>query len=213
MPYAKATLFLEKDYLPGNYWKYDPNSGMQTITAIEDAELIRKYELSFAEDEQRNTNNQILNISKIYHQIKDCVVAQDEPIKQVVTGVYKNQRLLQSKMSDAKKVKLKENILVTGPTGIGKTEIIRQLANIYDLPMTIENITIYTEAGYTGDDIDNMFWNLYEDAGKNLTQAEQGILVIDEIDKIASTKNGSAEVSRKGVQKSILKFLKGRNGY
>lgn len=99
--------------------------------------------------------------------------------------------------------------MITGPTGVGKTEIIRQLANIYGLPITIENITRYTEAGYTGDNIDNMFWNLYENAGKNLEKAEQGILVIDEIDKIATNKNGEVMVSRDGVQRSILKIFEG----
>lgn len=207
--YDEAVLVLENDYMLGDYWKYKPNTNMQTITRIKDEKLIRKYELIFNEDKQNNTNNQTLSISEIYTQIKDCVVSQDEPIKQIVTGVYKNQKLLQSKISDDKKVKLRENILITGPTGVGKTEIIRQLSKIYKMPMTIENITRYTEAGYVGANIDDMFWHLYDNAGGNLTEAEQGILVIDEIDKIASNETGKSMVSRDGVQRSILKIFEG----
>ena len=110
--------------------------------------------------------------------------------------------------------KLKENIIVYGSTGTGKTEILKRIANIYKIPIVIEDATSLSETGYVGRDIKDMLENLYLAAGKDMEKAEKGILVIDEFDKLAEKDNNSRDhISRIGVQRSLLKLLDGSTFY
>ena len=106
--------------------------------------------------------------------------------------------------------KLKENILIYGSTGTGKTEILKRISRLYNIPIVIEDATSLSETGYQGRNITDMLEDLYLAAGKDINLAEKGILVIDEFDKLAE-KSGDTQshVSRLGVQRSLLKLLDG----
>lgn len=103
---------------------------------------------------------------------------------------------------------MKENIIVFGATGTGKTEILKRIASLYHVPIVIEDATSLSEVGYKGREVADMLENLYLAAEKNIELAQKGILVIDEIDKLAE-KGNEDHVSRIGVQKSLLKLLDG----
>lgn len=152
-----------------------------------------------------------LNIVKMYDQVRETIIAQDEQVKQILASVYKNQKIINSSLDDRTIAKLKENIIVYGPTGTGKTEILTQIAKLCDVPIVIEDATSFSETGYVGRDVSEMLGDLYSIAGNNIHLAEKGILVIDEFDKLGeSSAEGTIEgPSRNGVQRSLLKILDG----
>ena len=152
-----------------------------------------------------------LNIVKMYNQVRETIIAQDEQVKQILASVYKNQKIINSSLDDRTIAKLKENIIVYGPTGTGKTEILTQIAKLCDVPIVIEDATSFSETGYVGRDVSEMLGDLYSIAGNDVNLAEKGILVIDEFDKLGeSATDGTMEgPSRNGVQRSLLKILDG----
>lgn len=152
-----------------------------------------------------------LNILKMYDKIRETIIAQDEQVKQILASVYKNQKIINSSLDDRTIAKLKENIIVYGPTGTGKTEILTQIAKLCDVPIVIEDATSFSETGYVGRDVSEMLGDLYSIAGNDVHLAEKGILVIDEFDKLGeSSAEGTMEgPSRNGVQRSLLKILDG----
>lgn len=104
----------------------------------------------------------------------------------------------------------KSNILMIGPTGSGKTYLVKTLAKLLDVPLAIADATSLTEAGYIGDDIESVVSKLLAAAGNDVEKAEKGIIFIDEIDKIAKKKNtNSRDVSGESVQQGMLKLLEG----
>ena len=162
-------------------------------------------------NEHKNYNSNLdikMNISEMYARIKETIVSQDEQIGQILTAIYKNQKLINSKISEEAKIQLKENILICGPTGTGKTEILKRIASLYNVPIVIENAPSFSETGYVGREISEMLRDLYLAADEDINRAECGILVIDEFDKLAEC-NGNSEthVSRIGVQRSLLKLF------
>lgn len=144
-----------------------------------------------------------IKLDKVFKDITKHVLFQDEPIKKILTAVYKNQLI-----DDPK---LKTNILLAGPTGVGKTEIMRLLAKNLKLPITIEDATQYTISGYVGKSTDEMLFHLYEAADRNIELAQKGILVIDEIDKKASPVGQKDTVAGVGVLYSLLKLMEDGN--
>lgn len=152
-----------------------------------------------------------LNILKMYDQIRETIIAQDEQVKQILASVYKNQKIINSSLDDRTIAKLKENIIVYGPTGTGKTEILTQIAKLCDVPIVIEDATSFSETGYVGRDVSEMLGDLYSIAGYDINLAEKGILVIDEFDKLGenSAEGAMGGPSRNGVQRSLLKLLDG----
>ena len=152
-----------------------------------------------------------LDILKMYGEVRKTIIAQDEQVKQVLASVYKNQRIINSSLDDETITKLKENIIVYGPSGTGKTEILTQIAKLCNVPIVIEDATSFSETGYVGRDVSDMLSDLYSMAGMDLELAQKGILVIDEFDKIAEGGDGGnvEGPSRSGVQRSLLKLLDG----
>ena len=159
--------------------------------------------------QKKNIRN--LDILGMYEKIKQTIVAQDEQVKQILASVYKNQKIINSSLDDETVSKLKENIIVYGPTGTGKTEILTQIAKLCDVPIVIEDVTSFSETGYVGRDVSDMLSDLYSMSGMNIDLAQKGILVIDEFDKIADggLDSGTEGPSRNGVQRSLLKLLDG----
>lgn len=149
-----------------------------------------------------------LSLKEIESKIKKDVIGQDDAVRKVLTTIYTNKKIFDSNLSNEQQNKLKNNLLIFGKTGTGKTEIVRQVAKYIDVPMTVEDATKYTIEGYVGKSVDQMLLNLYKRANGNLGKAQRGILVIDEIDKKKSGSN-TGFVGAEGVQNSLLKIIEG----
>lgn len=164
----------------------------------------------FYEEEFEKTSD----ISTMYASIKKTIISQDEQIMQILTALFKNQRVINSSLDIDTIAKLKENILVFGSTGTGKTEILKRISKLYNVPIVIEDATSLSETGYEGRDVVDMLDDLFHEADCNLDNAEKGILVIDEFDKLAEkSEDHETHVSRLGVQRSLLKLLDGATFY
>lgn len=154
------------------------------------------------------------DISEMYMKIKETIISQDEQIMKILTALFKNQAVISSTLNPDLITKLKESILICGPTGTGKTEILKRIAKLYNVPLVIQDATSLSEVGYMGRNITDMLEDLYLAADKDIELAQKGILVIDEFDKLAEKKEDhQTHVSRMGVQRSLLKLLDGTTYY
>jgi len=146
---------------------------------------------------------------KIKTQLDDYVVGQEHAKKVISVAVYNHYKRVATNTMDEIEIE-KSNILLIGPTGCGKTYLVKTLAKLLDVPLAIADATSLTEAGYIGDDIESVLSKLLSAAGNDTEKAERGIVFIDEIDKIAKKKStNSRDVSGESVQQGMLKLLEG----
>ena len=147
----------------------------------------------------------------IVEQIGEYIVGQDHTKRVLAVAVYNHYKRIDAPVQTDVELE-KSNILLIGPTGVGKTAFARTLARILDVPFSIADATALTEAGYVGEDVENILLHLIQAADFDIQKAERGIIYIDEIDKIArKTDNPSItrDVSGEGVQQALLKIIEG----
>jgi len=146
---------------------------------------------------------------KIKASLDEYVVGQEQAKKIISVAVYNHYKRVATNTMDEIEIE-KSNILMIGPTGCGKTYLVKTLARLLDVPLAIADATSLTEAGYIGDDIESVVSKLLAAAGNDVDKAERGIIFIDEIDKIAKKKNtNTRDVSGESVQQGMLKLLEG----
>src|SRR5262245_36460164 len=165
-----------------------------------------------AEFNQKRT----LSPKEIYGQLNEWVVGQDQAKKVLSVAVYNHYKRVNQLLHSSKNnvVDLqKSNILIIGPTGCGKTLLAQTLARILDVPFCIADATALTEAGYVGEDVENILLRLIQAADYDISRAEQGIIYIDEIDKVARKSGDNPSITRdvsgEGVQQALLKIIEG----
>lgn len=146
---------------------------------------------------------------KIKAQLDDYVIGQEYAKKAISVAVYNHYKRVATNTMDEIEIE-KSNMLMIGPTGSGKTYLVKTLAKLLDVPLAITDATSLTEAGYIGDDIESVVSKLLAAADNDVEKAERGIIFIDEIDKIAKKKNtNQRDVSGESVQQGMLKLLEG----
>ena len=164
-------------------------------------------------DDSHESLKRIPKPEEIKTYLDDYIIGQDDAKRYLSVAVYNHYKRLRQPKDDNDGVEIeKSNIIMVGPTGTGKTLLARTIAKLLDVPFTIVDATVFTEAGYVGEDVESILSRLLQVADYNVEATQRGIVFIDEVDKIARKQDNPSitrDVSGEGVQQGLLKLLEG----